>query len=125
MAATTLSKFGTGFPTTLEVFSAMAGKTFWTKSNFSLTFALFFCFLRCLARVLALFLSARTISFFISGISAIASLASEVNGIFVEATWIKIMAGPLGVPFPPFCSSPYSLQLILCTAFVIAQPPAW
>ena len=45
-------------------------------------------------------------SFFISSISAIASLASEVKGIFVEATCTKIIAGPFGVPFPFFCSKP-------------------
>ena len=81
-----MSRFGTGLPTTLYAFSAMAGKTFCTKSNFSLTLALFFCFLRCFERVLALFLNANLISFLISSMSAIASFASDVKGIFVEAT---------------------------------------
>ena len=66
MAATILSRLGTGLPTTLDVFSAIAGKTFWTKSNFSLTLARFFCFLRCFESVLALFRNASLISFLIS-----------------------------------------------------------
>ena len=57
--------------------------------------------------------------------SAIASFASDVKGIFVDATCTNIIAGPLGVPFPPFWSKPYCLQLIPCIAFVMAHPPAW
>ncbi len=42
----------------------------------------------------------------ISGSSAIASFASLVNGILVDATWTRMRAGPLGNPDPPFWSSP-------------------
>lgn len=35
-----------------------------------------------------------------------ASFDSLVKGTFVEATWIMITAGPLGMPEPPGWSSP-------------------
>ena len=34
----------------------------------------------------------------ISGIEAIASFDSEVNGTFVDATWTRISSGPCGSP---------------------------
>ena len=45
-------------------------------------------------------LKASLISFSISGMSAMASLLSEVKGMRVEEMWVRKMAGPEGMPFP-------------------------
>ena len=76
-------------------------------------------------RFLAQSLSARPISLCSSGNDAMASLPSDVNGTFVDATWTRMMAGPNGMPLPPLCSRPYLLQSISEMAFVMAHAPCW
>ncbi len=118
-------KDGTGLFNMLADFLAISGRIFVIRSNFSRVFfrLTFLCMWRC--TFLAHSLNASLISFSISGISAIASLLSDVNGIRVEDKWAKKIAGPVGIPFPDGWSRPYLLQSIEETAAVVAQPPCW
>lgn len=70
-------------------------------------------------------LKASLISFSISGMSAMASLLSEVKGIRVDEMCVRKMAGPEGMPLPEGWSSPYRLQSMLCMACVETQSPCW
>ena len=103
---TTGVRSGTGFPTSVLVFSASFGRIFWMIANFSLAKSLRLIRERCVLRWRAAACRASVSSRSISGSSAIASFASLVNGIFVDATWTRTSAGPTGMPVPPFWSSP-------------------
>jgi len=112
-------------PTILALFWAMSGNISWTISNFTRVLLFVSFLLRCVFRDRPQILSASSISAWISGIVAMASLASEVKGTLVDATCTRIIAGPNGMPEPPRCSSPYRLQSTLSTALVMAHAPCW
>jgi len=97
---------GTGLPTILAVFSAMRGMMTCTISNLDRVLVFLSFLLRWVLRLLPQAFNAREISSWMMGTEAMASLASEVKGILVEATWTSMIAGPKGMPEPPLCSSP-------------------
>ena len=70
------------------------------SSNFSRVFfrRTFLWICRCTFRAHSR--KASLISFSSSGISAMASLLSEVKGICVDDTWVRKIAGPEGIPLP-------------------------
>ena len=103
----------------------MSGRISWTISNLAWVFFFLSSLLRWDFRFLAHSLRASPISLWSSGNEAMASLPSDVNGTFVDATWTRMMAGPKGMPLPPLCSRPYLLQSISEMALVMAQAPCW
>ena len=80
-----LSRFGISRWIMPALFVAISGSIFWTISNFSCVFALFFLLLRCVLSFLPQAISPRLISSVIRAMLATASFASDVKGTFVEA----------------------------------------
>jgi len=81
-------------------FFAISGNIFVIKSNFSRVFTRRTFFINMRLNLSCDLSNASFISFSISSTSAIASLLSDVYGIFVDATCVRKIAGPIGIPVP-------------------------
>jgi len=115
--------FGIGLPTILALFWAMSGSISCTISNLTRVLLLVSLLLRWVFSERPHILNASSISDCSSGRLAMASLASEVKGTFVEATCTSMMAGPNGIPLPPRCSRPYRRQSVFSMALVTTHAP--